>query len=88
MGLFHIVNGEGISLSEMRALFVQHKKIELSEIAIQQIDKCRNYLDEKMKEPNATFYGVNTGFGALCNVRIEGDKLLELQENLVLSHAA
>ena len=45
MGLFHIVNGEGISLIEMRELFVQQKKLELSEIAIQQIDKCRNYLE-------------------------------------------
>lgn len=88
MGLFHIVNGEGISLNEMRELFFQNKKLELSEIAIQQIEKCRNYLDEKMKEPDAIFYGINTGFGALCNVRIEGDKLQELQENLVLSHAA
>src|SRR5579863_10383507 len=33
-------------------------------------------------------YGVNTGFGELAQVRIEPDKLLQLQRNLLLSHAA
>ena len=33
-------------------------------------------------------YGVNTGFGKLANVRIEGGHLETLQRNLVLSHAA
>ena len=32
-------------------------------------------------------YGVNTGFGKLADVRIPGDKLAELQINLVRSHA-
>ncbi len=46
----------------------------------------RAYLDEKLKT-DKTFYGVNTGFGSLCNVRIEPDELSQLQENLVCSHA-
>lgn len=33
-------------------------------------------------------YGVNTGFGSLARVRIDGDDLREVQRNLVLSHAA
>lgn len=33
-------------------------------------------------------YGINTGFGSLANVRIPDDELLQLQENLVLSHCA
>ena len=35
----------------------------------------------------APVYGVNTGFGALCNEVIAPDKLAELQKNLVISHA-
>src|SRR5687768_1339605 len=35
-----------------------------------------------------TVYGVNTGFGALANTRIPGDRLAELQRNLILSHSA
>ncbi|MDQ3233895.1 MAG: histidine ammonia-lyase [Pseudobdellovibrionaceae bacterium] len=34
-----------------------------------------------------TFYGINTGFGYLSDVRIESSKLNQLQDNLVRSHA-
>jgi histidine ammonia-lyase len=34
-----------------------------------------------------TVYGVNTGFGLLAQTRIPGDKLAELQTNLVMSHS-
>ena len=32
-------------------------------------------------------YGINTGFGSLCNVKISNENLSQLQENLVKSHA-
>ena len=32
-------------------------------------------------------YGVNTGIGDLCDVYLSGDKLAELQENIIMSHA-
>ena len=35
-----------------------------------------------------TVYGVNTGFGLLANTAIPGDRLAELQTNLILSHSA
>ena len=33
-------------------------------------------------------YGINTGFGKLAHVRIGADDLMDLQRNIVLSHAA
>jgi histidine ammonia-lyase len=36
----------------------------------------------------AVIYGVNTGFGKLATVRVPPDRLLALQRNLILSHAA
>ncbi|WP_396195551.1 histidine ammonia-lyase, partial [Flavobacterium sp.] len=35
----------------------------------------------------APIYGINTGFGSLCNVKISNEHLSQLQENLVKSHA-
>ena len=32
-------------------------------------------------------YGVNTGFGSLCNHKISEDNLEQLQKNLIVSHA-
>src|SRR5699024_3270084 len=45
-------------------------------------------LDEKMTESETPFYGINTGFGSLHNVKISKEKLSKLQENLVMSHAS
>lgn len=42
---------------------------------------------EKALESGDTIYGINTGFGYLSDVRIDSDKLTQLQENLVRSHA-
>ncbi len=55
--------------------------------AHQRIVQCRAYLDEKMKEPNALYYGINTGFGYLQHVKIDASQLEELQKNLLQSHA-
>ncbi|MEO6289482.1 MAG: histidine ammonia-lyase [Ginsengibacter sp.] len=51
------------------------------------IEKCRNYLDEKLKLSDELFYGINTGFGFLQNVQISKEQLQKLQSNLLLSHA-
>ena len=48
--------------------------------------KCREYLDKKIKSSDELFYGINTGFGFLQNVKIEKEELKKLQSNLLLSH--
>lgn len=59
---------------------------QLASAAKDRITHNRNYLDEVMSG-GKTYYGINTGFGSLCNVRIADDELAQLQENLVCSHA-
>lgn len=61
--------------------------ISLSKEAEEKIEKCRAYLNFKMKEEGKTYYGINTGFGSLCSVKISNEDIEQLQENLVLSHA-
>ena len=61
-------------------------KLMLSEAAKKRIQKNRNYLENKINS-GVTYYGINTGFGSLCNVRIANEDLSQLQENLVCSHA-
>jgi histidine ammonia-lyase len=61
--------------------------LALSSLQKERIKECRAYLEAKLTEPNVVFYGINTGFGALCNTLIEHDQLEELQANLVRSHA-
>ncbi|MBX2905220.1 MAG: histidine ammonia-lyase [Taibaiella sp.] len=58
----------------------------ISDAARSRITVNRAYLDGMLARGN-THYGINTGFGSLCNVRIKDDELAQLQENLVCSHA-
>lgn len=63
-----------------------NKELALSADAANRINVNRSYLDNILKKGN-TYYGINTGFGSLCNVRINDNELAQLQENLVCSHA-
>jgi histidine ammonia-lyase len=60
--------------------------LALSDDAFNRIGINREYLENILQQGN-THYGINTGFGSLCNVRIADDELAQLQENLVCSHA-
>lgn len=73
-----------ISLPWLEAL--PEEKIDFSPAAIQRVDTNRAYLESILKE-GKTYYGINTGFGSLCNVRIADNELSDLQHNLVRSHA-
>jgi histidine ammonia-lyase len=87
MTAIHYISTDVLSLDEVQEIIYYHKTLELSEEARINIQKCRDYLDTKM-EVNATpIYGINTGFGSLCNVKISNEHLSKLQENLVKSHA-
>ncbi|MFM8686630.1 MAG: aromatic amino acid lyase, partial [Bacteroidota bacterium] len=54
---------------------------------MQEVRANRAFLEEGLHREDVTWYGIHTGFGALCNTRIGKDRLEELQHNLVLSHA-
>lgn len=84
--VFHIDNS-WLSLDEINELIAKGTKIELSQKAVEAIETCRNYLDEVMKDPSRVIYGINTGFGSLCNTTVSANDLSQLQENLMMSHA-
>ena len=83
----HYISSEVLNLETLHDIISQHKSIALSEEAKLNIQKCRTYLDQKMTAEDAPIYGINTGFGSLCNVKISKENLSQLQENLVKSHA-
>ena len=65
----------------------QSTPIVLSISAKKKIKDCRKYLDNKIEKSSEPIYGINTGFGSLCNHKISKKELAQLQKNLVLSHA-
>ncbi|WP_395043804.1 histidine ammonia-lyase [Flavobacterium sp.] len=83
----HYISSEVLHLEQLQEIISQHKTLALSEEAKINIQKCRAYLDKKMQTSTEPIYGINTGFGSLCNVVISNENLSQLQSNLVKSHA-
>ncbi|HXB38925.1 MAG TPA: histidine ammonia-lyase [Bacteroidia bacterium] len=75
------------TLADAEKVVTSGEELGFSEAAIKNIKNCRIYLDKKLATQNEAVYGINTGFGSLCNVVIPKKDLEQLQENLVKSHA-
>jgi histidine ammonia-lyase len=83
----HYIGPQRLTFDILKQIIESGARIELSETAKHQIVKCRQYLDDKIKQQQDPVYGVNTGFGSLCNHIISPEDLHTLQKNLVMSHA-
>ena len=83
----HYISNQLLSLETLTEIVSHHKLLALSDEAKINIQKCRDYLDKKMASHSDPIYGINTGFGSLCNVKISKENLSKLQENLVKSHS-
>ena len=87
MSEHHYISSSVLDLEEIHSIITRKRKLALSDEARINIEKARKYLDDKIKENKTPVYGINTGFGSLCNVKISTENLTQLQENLVMSHA-
>ena len=83
----HLINKNWLTLETINNIVSNNTKIELSEEATELIVKCRTYLDNKLATHDKPIYGINTGFGSLCDTEISSNDLEKLQRNLVMSHA-
>ncbi|MGB1262060.1 MAG: histidine ammonia-lyase [Cognaticolwellia sp.] len=61
-------------------------KAELSQAALDNINTSRQRV-EKMAASDKAVYGINTGFGPLCDTQITPDETNLLQKNLLITHA-
>jgi len=75
------------SFQQVKELLLHNQKVAVTPDATKAIEECRVYLDNKIGDGNGLFYGINTGFGYLQDVKIDHQQLEELQSNLLQSHA-
>lgn len=87
METVHYISSERLNFEVIEKVIKNRLKLELTEDAKNRINKCRKYLDDKMKVQKEPIYGITTGFGALHDHTISKDQLSQLQKNLVTSHA-
>ena len=82
-----ILDNNWLSFQQIKLCLTGRMNLGISKEAKQLISKCREFLDNKLQNTEELYYGINTGFGFLQNVRINKDQLKKLQENLLQSHA-
>ncbi len=80
------IDGDNLVLEQVESVARYGAKVIIHPRAVSKINQCRKFV-EKIGDADKTVYGINTGFGKLCNQRISRKDIEKLQENLVLSHA-
>jgi histidine ammonia-lyase len=80
------LSGEQISLDQIAAVALGDESVKISPAARPRILASRKIIEDIIARGELV-YGVSTGFGKLSDVRIPRDALVELQLNLVRSHA-
>ena len=84
----HLINPEErLTIDRIESIIDGKMTLALSDEAKRRIERCRNYINQKMATQKEPIYGVTTGFGSLCNISISAEQLSQLQKNLVMSHA-
>lgn len=86
MDTYHI-GAQPLTIALIDKIIKNKVKLALDDAAREKIQKCRTYLDKKIGDSGKAVYGVNTGFGSLCKVKISDNDLEQLQYNLIRSHA-
>ncbi len=81
------LDGTPLSIVQVAAIADRRASIRLTEPARERMNDGRAVV-ERIAAGDEAVYGLNTGFGSLSRVRIEPDRLAELQTNIVRSHAA
>lgn len=85
-----VLDGKSLTLSELYTFAKsdpeKSPRVTLSAGAKEKIQKSQKYID-MLAQGKAAVYGVNTGFGLLSDIKIENNKLEQLQVNLLRSHA-
>jgi histidine ammonia-lyase len=86
MKMIDLKPGE-LDLETLEQCYHSAVKISIGAGCWEEVEKSRAVIDKIISEKE-TVYGVNTGFGKLASETISPEKLEQLQENLILSHAA
>src|SRR5271165_3746335 len=81
-----IVGQSALSLNNFSDLIFKQREILLDEAALKKVELNFDFL--KKFASNKLIYGINTGFGPMAQYKVEEENILQLQYNLIRSHAS
>jgi histidine ammonia-lyase len=87
MQKIHFITSSFLTIQQVQKIVNQDFTLALSEKTRQTVMQSRCFLDQLLQKARYPLYGINTGFGSLCDIEISQIDLIQLQKNLVMSHA-
>lgn len=81
------IGADELSIEHIRGIADGTLKVSFPDSVRERVQEGRDRLEELLKGDPGPIYGINTGFGSLCDTVVPREKLQELQTNLLLSHA-
>ena len=81
------ISQNDLTIADIESILKENLKLKLDQQTEKKVLSNRLYLDQKLENSDVLHYGINTGFGSLCNKVISSGELRKLQVNLVRSHA-
>lgn len=75
-----------MTFDQFKAIIFEGKKVEITSETQRKVEESFLFLKQFAK--NKIIYGVNTGFGPMAQYRINQEEQLQLQYNLIRSHAS
>jgi len=81
------IDGEHLTLEDVVAVARTGRPVRLKPDARHRVARCRDWVEEVVRQGNLTVYGLNTGFGSLAGVSVPIEQSARLAYNLIVSHA-
>jgi len=81
----YTVNNSLLSLNDFIDIIINNKKIEISDEKYAKLEESHSFLYNFAQEK--IIYGINTGLGPIAQYKIEKHEQVQLQLNLIRSHA-
>lgn len=75
-----------LSLDQFADILLNHKQVGLASETVKVVEESFSFLKSFIE--NKIIYGVNTGFGPMAQYRIQDADRIQLQYNLIRSHAS
>lgn len=73
-------------LRDFEKVLFGKEEVILDEQALQKVEECYQFLQKFASDK--VIYGINTGFGPMAQYKIDDDKRIQLQYNLIRSHCS
>lgn len=81
-----ILDGKTLDLDTLKRIARDREDVSIHDDNRSYVEKASQVV-ERIRKSDRPVYGINTGFGHLSDVKIDSDKLDQLQVNLLMSHA-